>query len=58
MEKKSANGSLNAIDAAVIFLFPAKPFIEITLNPSLGKLKQNRYNMQLVLQVKKIGKDD
>ena len=34
MEKKKCKWSLNAIDAAVIFLFPAKPFIEITLNPS------------------------
>ena len=31
-----ANGILKAIDAAVIFLLPAKPLIAITLNPSFG----------------------
>ena len=38
--KKIANGILNAIEAAVIFLLPANPFIAITLRPSLGYTKE------------------
>tara|TARA_B100000073_G_C23402382_1_gene439779 strand:+ start:342 stop:590 length:249 start_codon:yes stop_codon:yes gene_type:complete len=34
--KKIAKGILKAIEAAVIFLLPAKPLMAITLNPSLG----------------------
>ena len=31
-----ANGILNAIEAAVIFLLPANPLIAITLKPCCG----------------------
>ena len=40
-----AKGILKAIEAAVIFLFPANPFIAITLNPSLDKPLINHNNM-------------
>ena len=35
-KKYMANGILKAIEAAVIFLLPANPFIAITLNPCSG----------------------
>ena len=36
IRKYIAKGILKAIEAAVIFLFPAKPLICITLSPSFG----------------------
>ena len=51
-----AKGILNAIEAAVIFLFPANPFIAITLRPLDKPLKghNNMISSQLQKKRKKI----
>ena len=35
--KNNINGNLNAMEAAVMFLFPANPFASITVKPSLAE---------------------
>ena len=47
---------MKAIEAAVIFLFPANPLIAITLNPCSGILQIN-HNNKKSFQLEKCEKD-